>query len=69
MRIRCSSELGDYYRRVRACVVEPLFGHLKYARKLQRFVHRGIEKVNYAWQFELAAYNIEKIARYRTKTV
>ena len=69
MRLRCSSELGDYYRRLRACVVEPLFGHLKYARKLQRFVHRGIEKVNCVWQFELAAYNIEKLARYRTKTV
>ena len=65
IRQRCDSELGKTYQKIRSSTVETLFGHLKYARKLLRFVHRGLERVTADWQFELAVYNIERLARLR----
>lgn len=65
IRRRCDSELGAHYRKIRSSTVETVFGHLKYARKLLRFVHRGLERVSLDWQFELAVYNIERLARLR----
>lgn len=51
--------------KLRASVVEPVFGHIKAARKLQRFLFRGMKMLDSMWKLELAAYNIEKLVRFR----
>ena len=46
---------------LRASTIEPLFGFLKFAPRLRQMTIRGLQRVNWEWQFELAAYNIEKL--------
>jgi transposase len=64
---RMQTELGKRRSALRASVVEPLFGHLKHAKNLIRFFVRGRIMVDAGWKLELAAFNIEKIARFRMK--
>ena len=64
---KMQTELGKQKSVLRASVVEPIFGHLKHARNLVRFFFRGKIMVDAGWKLELAAFNIEKIARFRMK--
>jgi transposase len=67
LRRRMLTPKGKQMSRIRGSTVEPVFGYLKYSKKLQRFTHRGKKLVNHLWKFELAAYNIERIAKFQLK--
>jgi len=63
MREKMKTERGKQMSRIRASTVEPLFGHIKANRKLRQVAFRGLEMIDSMWKLELAAYNIEKLAR------
>jgi transposase len=63
MRAKVESEKGKLISTLRASTIEPLFGTLKFAKRLRQFTVRGLRQVNNAWRLELAAYNIEKLCR------
>jgi transposase len=65
MQKRMDTKLGKAMLKLRASTIETVFGHLKYARKLSRFLHRGAALVDSMWKFELAVYNIERIISLR----
>jgi hypothetical protein len=54
---------GKIISTLRASTIEPFFGTMKFARKLRQLAIRGLQRVNQEWQFELAAYNIDKLCR------
>jgi IS5 family transposase len=43
--------------------VEPVFGQIKGARRLDRFRLRGLEKVNGEWALMATTHNILKLLR------
>ncbi|MBC3829957.1 transposase [Undibacterium amnicola] len=45
--------------------VEPVFGNLRYDKKLDRFTLRGQKKLNTQWHLYCLVHNIEKLAHYR----
>lgn len=57
--------MGVAMRKLRSSVVEPLFGHIKAARKFRQCAFRGMKMLDAMWKLELAAYNIDKLARHR----
>ena len=48
----------------RMVTVEPVFGNLRYNKKLDRFTLRGQEKVNTQWHLFCLVHNIEKLAHH-----
>ena len=44
--------------------VEPVFGHIRGTKKLDRFTLRGKKKVNNQWLLYCIVHNIGKISRY-----
>lgn len=44
--------------------VEPVFGNLRFNKKLNYFTYRGKSKVNVQWLLSCLVHNIEKIAHY-----
>lgn len=65
MREKMQSTEAKVALRNRRCTVEPLFGVLKYCRGLSNFLLRGTRKVTAMWKFELAVFNIGKLAATR----
>jgi len=65
MKERTSSELGKEMAIRRSSTVETIFAHIKYARKLRRFLFRGMSMINAIWKFELAVYNLERIIEFK----
>ena len=63
MRIKVQSEKGKEISRLRASTIEPLFGTIKFAKRLRQVAVRGLKRVSELWQLELAAYNIERLYR------
>jgi len=63
MKQRTNSDLGKKMARKRSSTVETVFAHLKYIRKLRRFIYRGMNMIDNIWKFELAVYNLEQIIR------
>jgi len=45
-------------------MVEPVFGNIKYNKRLDRFNYRTREKVKWQWLLYCLVHNIEKIGRY-----
>ena len=62
MRERIDSDdgRGQYGRRF--ATVEPVFGNLRYNKRLSRFTLRGKHKVNGQWLLFSLVQNIEKLA-------
>ena len=58
---RQRSPAGQSLYRIRAQSVEPVFGTLKSARKLDRFSQRGIENVRAEWMLACATHNLLKL--------
>lgn len=56
------SDIGEKYRKQRSIDVEPVFGHIKYNRKFNRFTHRGIEKVEIEFGLHALANNLKKMS-------
>lgn len=48
--------------RLRKQTVEPVFGHIKFARGFRQFLLRGIEKVSGEWSLLCTAHNVLKLA-------
>jgi Transposase DDE domain/Transposase domain (DUF772) len=48
---------------LRKTIVEPVFGQIKRARGLDRFLLRGLEKVNGEWALMVITHNIGKLHR------
>ena len=46
----------------RMATVEPVFGNLRYNKRLDRFTLRGLSKVNTQWHLFCLVHNIEKLA-------
>jgi transposase len=63
MREKMKTERGKRMSKIRSSTVEPLFGHIKANRKLRQFSFRGLPMIDSMWKLELAAYNIEKLAK------
>jgi transposase len=61
MEARVATDRGRAMARLRASTIERLFGHLKGNRKLRQFLVRGLKRVDAAWRFELAVYNMERL--------
>ena len=59
--------IGVEMAKKRSATVEPLFGYLKASKKLRQFFFRGMNMINAMWKLELAAYNVEKLAKYLRK--
>ena len=53
-------ELGNE----KMATVEPIFGNLRYNKKLDRFTLRGQAKVNTQWHRYYLVHNIEKLAHH-----
>jgi hypothetical protein len=54
--------IDEYSRRLG--IIEPVFGHIRHARKLNRFTLRGKRKVNGQWLMYSLVHNIAKLQRY-----
>lgn len=64
MQARIDSPLGRLIYGKRIGNVEPVFGNLRYNKKLDRFTYRGKTKVNVQWLLFCLVHNLEKIAHY-----
>jgi Transposase DDE domain len=65
MRRRIDSPAGRLAYGQRFATVEPVFGNLRYNKRLNRFTLRGRDKVNGQWQLFCLVHNIEKLANLR----
>ena len=65
MRKRIDSEPGRERYGQRFATVEPVFGNLRYNKRLNRFTLRGQDKVDGQWKLFALVHNIEKWANYR----
>jgi transposase len=69
MNERTRSQEGKKMAVRRSATVETVFAHLKYARKLRRFLYRGMNMINAIWKFELAVYNLERIIHFKRQGI
>jgi len=61
---RCmASETGMQIYKQRAPVVEGVFGVVKHAMGVRRFLLRGLEKVRTEWMWVCTAFNLKKLLR------
>lgn len=65
MRERIDSAEGRAQYGERFATVEPVFGNLRYNKRLSRFTLRGRTKVDGQWQLFCLVHNIEKLANAR----
>jgi transposase len=63
MRQKLRSATGKVLYAARKHIVEPVFGQIKGARGIRRFLMRGLEKVSAEWQLICLTHNILKIWR------
>jgi transposase len=64
MKRKIDSALGRYEYARRLGIIEPVFGHIRHARKLNRFTLRSKRKVNAQWLMYCLVHNIAKLQRY-----
>jgi transposase len=64
-----SGRWGQQMRRLRQCVIEPVFGTLKHNWRFHCFHLRGLAGVNIEWLLLCTAYNLRKIHRLTTLAV
>ena len=57
------SKAGQAIYALRKTIVEPVFGQIKAARGLNRFLLRGLEKVNREWHLIAITHNLGKLHR------
>jgi hypothetical protein len=57
------SKVGQAIYALRKTIVEPVFGQIKGARRLDRFRLRGLEKVNGEWALMATTHNLLKLFR------
>ena len=54
---------GDALYRRRKQIVEPVFGHIKYVRGIDRLARRGLRACQAEWQLIAASHNLLKLYR------
>jgi transposase len=64
MKRKIDSVRGRYEYSRRLGTIEPVFGHIRHTRKLNRFTLRGKRKVNGQWLMYCLVHNIAKLQRY-----
>ena len=57
------SKAGQAIYALRKTIVEPVFGQIKGARGLDRFLLRGLEKANGEWTLMAITHNLLKLPR------
>ncbi len=57
---RVTSDEGKVLYGIRGRSVEPVFGQLKEARGIRRFLHRGLDMCGSEWKLVAAAHNLRK---------
>jgi hypothetical protein len=57
------SKAGQAIYALRKSIVEPVFGQIKGAWGLDRFLLRGLEKVDGEWSLMAITHNIDKLHR------
>jgi len=65
MKLRIDSTAGRALYGRRIATVEPVFGNLRYNKRLDRFTLRGQRKVDTQWKLYCMVHNIEKLAHHR----
>jgi transposase len=63
MRRKLRTQRGAAIYRRRKAIVEPVFGQIKEARGIRRFLLRGLEKVRAEWSLIAATHNLLKLFR------
>lgn len=63
MKRKLSTKRGKQRYTLRQGTVEPVFGQFKFARNLQQFLHKGLEKNRCLWRFDAGVHNLLKIFR------
>ncbi len=61
MKERLDSDVGRRLYRLRKQTVEPVFGIIKEAMGLRRFLLRGVRKVEGEWELVCLAYNVRRL--------
>lgn len=64
MKEKIDTDHGRAIYSKRIGTVEPVFAHLRYALKLDRFTVRGIKKVNTQWKLFAIVHNLLKVHRF-----
>jgi hypothetical protein len=64
MKRKIDSVKGRFLYNKRMGIVEPVFGNLRYCKKLDRFTLRGKRKVNSQWLLFCMVHNLGKVHRY-----
>ena len=64
MKRRIDSVLRRFEYSRRLGTIEPVFGHIRHTRKLNRFTLRSKRKVNGQWLMYCLVHNIAKLQRY-----
>lgn len=64
MKQRIDSPQGRSLYGKRMGTVEPVFGNLRYNKRLDRFTLRGQKKVDTQWKLYCLVHNIEKLAHH-----
>jgi Transposase DDE domain len=65
MRAVLETELGDQLYSKRKQMIEPVFGHTKHNRLIERF-HRGRSAVRTEWRLILMTHNLTELHRHHT---
>ena len=64
MKVKIDSDAGRQMITRRFATVEPVFGNLRYNKRLDRFTLRGRIKVDGQWKLYCLIHNIEKLAHH-----
>lgn len=65
MRAVLATELGKQLYSKRQTSIEPVFGHTKHNRKIDRFNYRGRSLVRTEWRIVMLTHNLQKLHRHQ----
>ncbi len=68
MRRVLSTELGHALYRKRQAMIEPVFGHTKFNRRIDRFQRRGRAAARSEWRLITATHNLLKLHSHQIAT-
>jgi hypothetical protein len=68
MRYVLASQVGDELYRKRKQMIEPVFGHTRHNRGVNRFLRRGRSAVRTEWRLLMATHNLTKLHRHQIAT-
>ena len=64
MREQLASEDGKQHYSQRMVMIEPVFAHIKYNRRVDRFQRRGLAACRAEWKLITVTHNVLKLWRY-----